>query len=364
MKRVLLITAFMGMLAAEEPQSESLNLLSLEKTTLELTPPPANAEANAKHEIESFFESEKDPTPALPEDPTLETSEETSQQFLSVTQEAPVEVTNEHETSIESAPVTLNSEDEEEPETFSEVASAATPLKLQAQENSELAALEQKTLEAEVNGETEKDSGIMIDLAQVFAGSPTIYTTLFILSVGSFCLWFYSLLALRTSAVVPASEMKALKEKLITKQYDDALTLCQKQKSILFKMLASGLLSREHGQTTMLEMMKAEGRRASTTIWQKTALLNDVAIIAPMIGLLGTVLGMFYAFYDLNRSMESITTLFDGLGISVGTTVGGLVVAIVAMLFHSIAKYRLVRQLTMIENEANSLANLIDTRGQ
>ena len=82
-----------------------------------------------------------------------------------------------------------------------------------------------------------------------------------------------------------------------------------------------------------------------------------------MLGLLGTVLGMFYAFYDLNRSMESVSLLFDGLGISVGTTVGGLVVAILAMILYSISKYRLVKILANVENEAQNFAVLIDTRG-
>ncbi len=81
-----------------------------------------------------------------------------------------------------------------------------------------------------------------------------------------------------------------------------------------------------------------------------------------MLGLLGTVLGMFYAFYDINRSIESISTLFDGLGVSVGTTVAGLSVAILALILHSTAKYRLVRTLAHIENEAQSLATLIDDR--
>jgi biopolymer transport protein ExbB len=81
-----------------------------------------------------------------------------------------------------------------------------------------------------------------------------------------------------------------------------------------------------------------------------------------MLGLLGTVLGMFYAFYDVNRSIESISTLFDGLGISVGTTVAGLVVAILALILHSTAKYRLVRTLAQVENEAHHVAALIDDR--
>jgi len=91
-------------------------------------------------------------------------------------------------------------------------------------------------------------------------------------------------------------------------------------------------------------------------------MLNDIAIIAPMIGLLGTVLGMFYAFYDVNRSIESISTLFDGLGVSVGTTVAGLLVAIVALILHSTAKYRLVQALAQVENNAQKVATLIDDR--
>ena len=114
----------------------------------------------------------------------------------------------------------------------------------------------------------------------------------------------------------------------------------------------------------MLELMKAEGKRASHKLWQRISLLNDVAIIAPMLGLLGTVLGMFYAFYDLNRSMESISALFDGLGISVGTTVGGLIVALIALFFHAMSKHRLMKQLILIESEANTMAHLIDdTKG-
>ena len=81
-----------------------------------------------------------------------------------------------------------------------------------------------------------------------------------------------------------------------------------------------------------------------------------------MLGLLGTVLGMFYAFYDINRSIESITTLFDGLGVSVGTTVAGLVVAILALILHSITKYRLVKVLAHVENEAQAIATIIDDR--
>ncbi len=208
-----------------------------------------------------------------------------------------------------------------------------------------------------------KSDGIVIDLGQVFAGSPTIYTVLFALSIASVAIWAYALMSLRTKELIPEEPLKEIRIKLASKQYNEALALCEKTPTILFHMVSTGIQSRTQGQNSMLELMKSEGRRSSTRLWQKTSLLNDIAVIAPMIGLLGTVLGMFYAFYDLNRSMESISALFDGLGVSVGTTVGGLIVAILALMFHAITKYRLTRQLAVIETEAHSLANLIDTQG-
>jgi biopolymer transport protein ExbB len=206
------------------------------------------------------------------------------------------------------------------------------------------------------------DDAIVIDIQQAFAGSPIIYSLLLAMSVIAAGIWLYSILSLRYSARVSHSLIKNLRNKLNSNNFDEALSLCEEKNHLLCKMIASGIHSRRHGLPVMIEAMKAEGKRASIAFWQKIGLLNDIAIIAPMLGLLGTVLGMFYAFYDVNRSIESISTLFDGLGISVGTTVAGLVVAILALIFHSTAKYRLVRALALVENEAQGVATLIDDR--
>lgn len=204
---------------------------------------------------------------------------------------------------------------------------------------------------------------IEISLKQVFAGSPIIYSLLFILSIITVCIWLYSILTIRSFEFLPPQMIKDLRTKLISNQFDEALDICVKQKHFFCRMLASGILARKHGLPSMIDTMKSEGRRCTIAFWQRINILNEIAIIAPMIGLLGTVLGMFYAFYDLNRSMESVSLLFDGLGISVGTTVAGLVVAILAMILHSMAKYRLVRILADVENEAQTFAALIDSRG-
>jgi len=205
-------------------------------------------------------------------------------------------------------------------------------------------------------------AAVEINLHQVFSGSPAIYSILLVMSVVAVFIWLYSILSLRSSGRIPSDLYKNLHNKLSSNNFHEALDLCSHNNNIFCKMIASGIASRSHGLPAMLEAMKAEGKRASVAFWQRVGLLNDIAIIAPMLGLLGTVLGMFYAFYDINRSIESVSTLFDGLGISVGSTVAGLIVAIVALILQSLAKFRIVKVLSTVENEALSMATLIDDR--
>ncbi|MES2344862.1 MAG: MotA/TolQ/ExbB proton channel family protein [Chlamydiota bacterium] len=201
-----------------------------------------------------------------------------------------------------------------------------------------------------------------INLNQVFQGAPVIYSILFLMSMSTVFIWIYSLMKLKYAGALPEPLLKQVRQKLHSNQYDEALAICSTQNNFFCKMLSAGISARSHGLQVMIENMKTEGKRATITFWQRLSFLNDIAIIAPMLGLLGTVLGMFYAFYDLNRSMESFSILFDGLGISVGTTVAGLIVAILALMLHSIAKYRLVRLLVKVENEAQSFASLLDNK--
>lgn len=200
-----------------------------------------------------------------------------------------------------------------------------------------------------------------LDLAEVFRAAPIIYSLLLLLSFFAFVVWLYSFLTVRDKLMVPADFLKQVRGQLLEKRYSAALSTCQKARNFSGSVIATGILAREHGHQVMVEAMQTEGKRCGVTLWQRISLINDVAIIAPMLGLLGTVLGLFYAFYDVNRSPDTLASIFDGLGIAVGTTVAGLVVAIIAMVFYATLKFRIVRLLTTLEHETLALGNLIET---
>jgi biopolymer transport protein ExbB len=198
-----------------------------------------------------------------------------------------------------------------------------------------------------------------LDLQKVFSASPFIYAVLAILSVSSLSIWLYSLATFRIEEVVPSSFKNELSLLLQKQDWEKATRLCNGKPNFLASIIKTGLMTRGLGPQVMMDAMKTEGKRVSTPFWQRLSLLNDIAIVAPMLGLLGTVVGMFYAFYDVNRSVESINALFDGLGIAVGTTVFGLVVAILSMLFATTLKYRLIKTLTRVETEALAISSMI-----
>lgn len=199
----------------------------------------------------------------------------------------------------------------------------------------------------------------LIDLKSVFSASPIIYSLLAMMSIASMGIWLYSLITFRAKDIMPEGFRKELRRLLEQEQYDQAHKLCEAKENILSTLMKTGLITRPLGPQVMIDAMKSEGKRAATAFWQRLSLLNDIVIVAPMLGLLGTVIGMFYAFYDVNRSIESINALFDGLGIAVGTTVMGLIVSILSMIFHTTLKYRVVQTLSLVENEALTLSALI-----
>lgn len=199
-----------------------------------------------------------------------------------------------------------------------------------------------------------------LDLAQVFWAAPIIYSLLFGLSIFAFVVWLYSFLTLRTDALMPNGFLKKVRRQLSEKKYDAAFQSCRKARHFTASILSSGIASRGHGHQVVIEAMQTEGKRCGVTLWQRISLINDVAIISPMLGLLGTVLGLFYAFYDVNRSPDTLASIFDGLGIAVGTTVAGLIVAIMSMIFYATLKFRVVRLLNMLENETVTLGHLIE----
>lgn len=140
---------------------------------------------------------------------------------------------------------------------------------------------------------------------------------------------------LRRSKVVPP-EMVAQVWMLAKAQKLDAKALKNlKDSSPLGTILAMGLMSRSLGRDVMKESIHEAGRQETHKLERFLNTLGTIANITPLLGLLGTVVGMIKVFAAIvSHGVGDPTILADGISQALITTAAGLAVAIPCVIFH------------------------------
>ena len=135
-----------------------------------------------------------------------------------------------------------------------------------------------------------------LNLMEVFWACPVIYSLLLLLSVAACTIWLFSIFTLNVRTIMPSEFMDQVRHQLREGHFEAALEVCRREHNGISEIIYSGIAARRHGPQVVMDTMQAEGRRAGNMLWQRLSLLNEIAVIAPMLGLLGTVLGLFFAF--------------------------------------------------------------------
>ncbi len=102
----------------------------------------------------------------------------------------------------------------------------------------------------------------------------------------------------------------------------------------------------------------AEGARIAERAFASVDWLADIAAIAPLVGLLGTVLGMFQAFggiaADVTAGAKPVV-LAQGVSQAIVTTIFGLVIAIPCLVMHAVFRRRAARIIAALEEKADEV---------
>ncbi|SMG63644.1 Biopolymer transport protein [methanotrophic bacterial endosymbiont of Bathymodiolus sp.] len=116
----------------------------------------------------------------------------------------------------------------------------------------------------------------------------------------------------------------------------DAKTLKHlKDSSPLGRILATGLKSRSLGRDVMKESIAESGRQVAHKLERFLNTLGTIATITPLLGLLGTVVGMIKVFAAIvSHGVGDPAVLAGGISVALITTAAGLSVAIPCVIFH------------------------------
>lgn len=144
-------------------------------------------------------------------------------------------------------------------------------------------------------------------------------------------------------------------------QIQDKHIAALQQNSPLGKILAAGLANRNRDRHIMKESIEDTGRHVVHELERFLNALGTIASISPLMGLLGTVLGMIRTFNSLNQGgVGNPAALAGGIAEALITTATGLTVAIPALLAYKYLRGRVTDLVVGMEKEAIKLVEAID----
>lgn len=178
---------------------------------------------------------------------------------------------------------------------------------------------------------------------------------LFVLFVVALYIYFERLLAIKEASKVDSNFMNQIKNYVSEGKIDSAQNLCSQANSPVSRLISKGISRIGKPLEDINTAIENAGRLEIYSLEKNVSVLATISGAAPMIGFLGTVIGMILSIFEIANSGGSIDikTLADGLYTAMTTTVGGLIVGIIAY----IAYNHLVVKTDKIvyKMEANSL---------
>ncbi len=196
-------------------------------------------------------------------------------------------------------------------------------------------------------------------------GSAVIILPLFILSVVGVMLVFYFFFAL-TKGRIASNKFVRSCEALINKgDYLGLLALANRTNQASAQVVGKSVdfitKNPEADFENVREVAQAEGTRQASSLNQQISYLADIGAIAPMLGLLGTVIGMIRAFSVLAADVSGSRPMLLAEGVSQAliTTAAGLFVGIPAMMAYAYFRGRVQNLIAELENSSTYIISLL-----
>lgn len=165
---------------------------------------------------------------------------------------------------------------------------------------------------------------------------------------------------LRSSRVAPPDLLARVWKWISANQLDATKLKELRADSPLGEILAAGLLNSKHGREIMKESIEEAGSHVIHNLERYLSLLGTLAMISPLLGLLGTVVGIIEAFMAVTSTgLNDPALLAGGISKALITTAGGLVVAIPAMVMHRWFLRHIASLTVEMEQQAIKLVDII-----
>lgn len=223
------------------------------------------------------------------------------------------------------------------------------------------------TLSAQETNASDAAAGItQVKFVEIFFAGGIMMYPLALLSVTGGVLILIYLLTIRRNAVVSDRFMNAAEAMIRKRDYLGLIAYSHRQNECMArvsqKMLDFFTKNPIASFSDVREVAEAEGSRQAGLLSSRITYLADIGSIAPMVGLLGTVLGMIRSFLNIAQGDSHGVHqmgLASGVAEALITTAAGLMIGIPALVFYSLFRGRVQKFIAEMEAAATHLLALL-----
>ncbi len=152
--------------------------------------------------------------------------------------------------------------------------------------------------------------------------------------------------SIREGTMTPPDEIEATRKLIEARKFKECIEYVRKGRSMFSDLMMAGLRHGRHGFDAMYEAVDERASTWTSRLFRRVEYLNIIGNLSPLMGLLGTVLGMIRAFSAMQGAHGAYKpeNLAGGISLALVNTFLGLAVAIIALGFFGICRNRVDAQ--------------------
>ena len=193
-------------------------------------------------------------------------------------------------------------------------------------------------------------------------GGQLIIGVLFVLLLVVFYIYFERLFAIRSAVRYDANFMPQIRTYIVSGKIDGAQNLCMQEDKPVARMLSKGIARIGRPLEDINTAIENAGRIEVYKLEKNVSILATIAGAAPMIGFLGTVIGMILSIFEISNAGGNIDMklLSDGLYTAMTTTVAGLIVGIIGYITYNHLVVKTNKAVYLMESTALEFLDLLN----
>jgi len=175
------------------------------------------------------------------------------------------------------------------------------------------------------------------------------------------------LIVIRAAMAEDKSFMNQIKEYIHAGKIDSAINACHKQNTPSARMIEKGISRIGRPIQDVQVAIENVGNLEVSKLEKGLVIMATIAAGAPMLGFLGTVLGMVQTFYNMAQNASGViemAALSEGMYQAMVTTIGGLIVGILAMFAYNFLVARIDRVVRSLEGHTLEFMDLLNEPGR